>query len=83
MEEQDLDAKQLMAAWVLEHFDDPFPTPEEKDMLVGLTGMPRPQVSEHDSYMQPPKLQQHICCMPQGCCRKTWQAAMTCTAAKQ
>jgi Homeobox KN domain len=29
---------------VLEHFDRPFPLPEEKDMLSRLTGLPRAQV---------------------------------------
>ena len=32
------------AEWVLEHFDHPFPLPEEKDMLARLTGLPRAQV---------------------------------------
>ena len=34
----------VQAEWVLEHFDRPFPLPEEKDMLSRLTGLPRAQV---------------------------------------
>lgn len=44
MESKALDGRQLMAEWVLEHFDHPFPLPEEKDMLSRLTGLPRAQV---------------------------------------
>ena len=44
MEEQGFDEKALLAAWVMDHFGDPFPTPEEKSMLSTVTGMPRTQV---------------------------------------
>lgn len=44
MHELGLDGKGLLAAWLYEHFDNPFPLPEEKDMLAAATGMPRTQV---------------------------------------
>lgn len=45
MEARALDGRGLMAEWVAEHFDHPFPLPEEKDMLSRLTGLPRAQVA--------------------------------------